>query len=303
MTTARPLDRVAVLVMLMLCVSWGFNQITAKYALIEIPPLTQAALRSLFGTLLFGAFALYRKPNLLVRDGTIVGGLLCGLLFGLEFVVLFLGLQWTSASRAILFLYSAPLFVAHGLRFVAPEERLTRLQWMGLALSFVGLAVGLGVATISREQFLGDFCSLLAGALWGGTTLVVKGTRLRHAAPEKVLLYQLAVSVFILGAGAILLREPFPTHVSPLVAFSFAYQTLWIVCITFFLWFWLISHYRAGELSAFTFLTPVFGVFASVLLMGDRLTPEFMIAVVLVAGGILLVNWPAQKAAEIEIAE
>lgn len=295
MVPARPLDRFAVLLMLLLCLSWGFNQITAKYALIEIPPLTQAAMRSLLSTILFGAFALWRKPKLLAPDGTLPGGLLCGLLFGLEFLVLFLGLQWTSASHAILFLYSAPLFVALGLRFVAPEERLSRLQWAGLFLSFAELAVGLGVSSLSREQMLGDALSLLAGVLWGGTTLVVKGTRLKGAAPEKVLLYQLAVSAVLLGAGAIILRETFPPHLSPLVAISFAYQTIWIVCVTFFLWFWLISHYRAGELSAFTFLTPVFGVFAGVIVMGDPLTPEFLAAVTLVACGILLVNWPTRR--------
>ena len=90
-------------------------------------------------------------------------------------------------------------------------------------------------------------------------------------------------------------NEPFPTHVSLFVAFCMAYQTIWVICVTFFLWFWLITTYRAGELSAFTFLTPIVGVFASALIMGDRLTPSFLVAVALVAGGILLVNWPTRK--------
>ena len=57
MTPVRPLDRAAVALMLLLCVTWGFTQITSKYALAEIPPLTQAALRSAVGSVLFGAFA------------------------------------------------------------------------------------------------------------------------------------------------------------------------------------------------------------------------------------------------------
>jgi drug/metabolite transporter (DMT)-like permease len=293
--SVRPLDRVAVLVVLLLCASWGFNQITAKYALTEIPPLTQAAMRSGFAALVVGAFALWRPPRLIASDGTLAGGLLCGLLFGIEFIVLFVGLQWTTASHAILFLYSAPFFVSLGLLFIAPDERLSRLQWFGLFLSFCGVAVALGVASVSRLQLIGDALSLLAGALWAGTTLVVKGSRLKLARPEKVLLYQLVVSTFVIGAAAIIAGERLPTHVSPLVAFCFAYQTFWIVSVTFFLWFWLIARYRAGELSAFTFLTPVFGVLASVILMGDPVTPAFLGAVALVAGGILLVNWPAVR--------
>lgn len=295
MTSVRPLDRLAVSLVLLLCVTWGFTQIMTKFALAEIPPLTQAALRSGFGSVLFGAFAIYRKPKLLAADGTLTGGLLCGLLFGLEFVALFVGLQWTSAGRAILFLYSAPLFVALGLRFVAPDERLSRLQWIGLLLSFVGLAIGLGVSGLSREQMAGDLLAVLAGAIWGATTLVVKGSRLKSAPAEKTLLYQLVVSTFVLGAGAIVAHEPFPTHISPFVAFCMAYQTIWVICVTFFVWFWLITTYRAGELSAFTFLTPIVGVFASALVMGDRLTPSFLASVALVAGGILLVNWPTRK--------
>ena len=297
--SAKPLDRFAIGLMLLLCVSWGFTQISTKVALAEIPPLTQAALRSACGAMLFGTFALIRNPRLPSADGSGRGGLTCGVLFGLEFVALFLGLQWTTAGRAILFLYSAPLFVALGLRFVAPEERLSRRQWAGLLLSFFGLALALGVSGISRDQLRGDALSLLAGALWAGTTLVVKGTKLRSTAPEKVLLYQLLVSIFVLGAGAILLGEHFPTTLSTPVALAFAYQTLWVVCVTFFLWFWLIAHYRAGELSAFTFLTPVCGVFASAALMGDPLTPGFLAAVALVASGIGLVNWPARPKASV----
>jgi drug/metabolite transporter (DMT)-like permease len=293
----RPLDRVATLVMLMLCASWGLNQITAKYALLDIPPLTQAALRSALCSVLFGAFALWRHPRLLMADGTLVGGVLSGVLFGAEFIVLFLGLQWTTASHAILFLYSAPLFVALGLRFVAPDERLTRLQWIGLVVSFAGVALALGVASVTPTQLLGDALSLLAGALWGATTLVIKGSRLKATKPEKVLLYQLVVSAFVIGAAAVFAGEHLPTRLSPLVALCFAYQVIWIVCVTFFLWFWLIGRYRAGELSAFTFLTPVFGVLASVVLMGDPLTPGFLVAVALVTAGILLVNWPVRKIA------
>ena len=54
---------------------------------------------------------------------------------------------------------------------------------------------------------------------------------------------------------------------------SLAYQTVWVVSITFALWFALIVRYSASRLSAFTFLTPLFGVAAGHLVLGEPLTP------------------------------
>jgi drug/metabolite transporter (DMT)-like permease len=73
---------------------------------------------------------------------------------------------------------------------------------------------------------------------------------------------------------------------------SLAYQTVWVVAITFLLWFMLVLRYSASRLSAFTFLTPLFGVFAGYVMMGDPITPGFAAAVVLVIGGLILVNMP-----------
>lgn len=292
----RHLDRLGVLIVLMLSASWGFNQVTAKIAMVDIPPMTQAALRSAGGAILLGAYAFWRHPDLLKRDGTLSAGIWSGLAFGAEFVALFIGLQWTTASHGILFLYSAPFFVALGLPWITPNERLSRLQWIGLTLSFVGVGLALGVSAGSRDMLIGDALSLLAGALWGFTTLIMKGTRLRFVPPEKTLLYQLVVSILVLGGFALWRGEVFPTHVSLKAGLAFAYQTIWIVSVTFAIWFWMVQNYRAGELSAFTFLTPIFGVAAGHFIMGDEITPGFALAVALVAAGILMVNWPAKRA-------
>ncbi|MEA2833978.1 MAG: hypothetical protein QOG66_2180 [Methylobacteriaceae bacterium] len=291
--SVRPLDSMGTLIIFGLCASWGLNQVAAKVALADIPPLTQATLRSVGATLVLGAIGIWREPTLFQRDRTLLAGIICGVCFALEFVALYIGLQWTSATHAVLFLYTAPFFVALGLPLITPTERLTLLQWAGLALSFIGVALALGVSgRISREMFYGDLLTLIAGALWGATTLILKGTNLRAARPIKALLYQLAVSAVVLGIGILLFRERVPMQISSLSWGSLAYQTFWVVCITYMAWFWMISHYRAGELSAFTFLTPVFGVAAGHFLLGDAIAPGFAIAVALVAGGILLVNWP-----------
>ncbi|MGO9004603.1 MAG: DMT family transporter [Beijerinckiaceae bacterium] len=298
----RPLDRRAVVLMLVFCLSLGINQVTVKIALPEIAPLVQAALRSAGATIVLGIFALATDRDFLQRDGTLWPGIAVGLLFALEFIMLYLGLQWTSASHAVLFLYTAPFFVAVGLIAFFPAERLRVLQWAGLILAFIGVAFALGSSSSGTSQLrqtvlVGDLFCLAAGALWAATTLVVKATKLRFAPALKVLLYQLGVSTVVIAAAAVLHGEPWPHNVSPAALASMSYQTFWVVCLTFLTWFWLLRRYRAGELSGFTFLTPVVGVFAGWLWLGEDLSLGFLLALCLVAAGIVLVNWQPRRLA------
>jgi drug/metabolite transporter (DMT)-like permease len=297
----RPLDRRGTLLILAFCLSLGVNQVTVKIALPEIAPLVQAALRSGGATIVLGCFALASDRSFLKRDGTFWPGLAVGLLFAVEFIALYLGLQWTSASHAVLFLYTAPFFVAVGLLIFFPEERLRVTQWGGMILAFIGVACALGsswlgvswhgASTMDRTILVGDLFCLVAGALWAATTLGVKATKLRFASALKILLYQLGVSTVVIAAAAVVHGEPWPHNVSPAALASMSYQTFWVVCLSFLTWFWLLRRYRAGELSAFTFLTPVIGVFAGWLWLGEALSLGFLLALCLVAAGIVLVNW------------
>ncbi|WP_204325500.1 EamA family transporter, partial [Stenotrophomonas maltophilia] len=67
---------------------------------------------SAIASVLVLAFALWRGTCLSVRDGTLAGGLMAGVLFGVEFLCIFIGLSYTTASRMAVFLYTAPIFTA-----------------------------------------------------------------------------------------------------------------------------------------------------------------------------------------------
>ena len=113
--------------------------------------------------------------------------------------------------------------------------------------------------------------------------------------PEKTLLYQLVVCVPIVALGALVFGERIAAMPSAVALGSLAYQTI-VVGTTFSLWFALIVKFSASRLSAFTFLTPLFGVAAGHLVLGEPLTPAFALAVVLVAAGLILVNRPQMTA-------
>ena len=289
----RPLSPVAIALMLMLCISWGFNQIAVKLALPDIPAMTQALFRSIGALPVLLIVGWIRGVKFFERDGSFWPGVLAGILFGFEFVLIYQGLRFTTASRAVVFLYTAPFFVALG-SFRLLGERLRASQWTGLALSFAGVALAIGVpqANVDTSVLLGDLMIVGGGALWGATTVIAKGTRLRVAAPEKALGYQVAISIPILATAAWLSGEKL-THAPGLLAISVVtYQAIWIVGLTFTIWFALVQAYSASKLSAFTFITPLFGVVASYLIMHDQLTLAFGAAAVLVIAGLYLVNRP-----------
>jgi drug/metabolite transporter (DMT)-like permease len=292
-SSGRPLSPGAVAWMLMLCLSWGFNQIAVKLTLPEVPAMLQALIRSAGALPVVLLIAWLRGVRLFERDGTLGAGLFAGLLFGVEFVLLFHGLKLTSASRAVVFLYTAPFFVALG-SYQFLGERLRASQWGGLGLSFIGVALAIGVpqADVDAKVLLGDLLVVGGGALWAGTTLVVKATSLLRAPPEKALSYQLAVSVPILGFAAWMWGETQTRVPGPLALSLLAYQTIWVVGLTFLIWFVLVKTYSASKLAAFSFITPLFGVVASYVIMNDTLTPIFGVAAVLVMAGLYLVNRP-----------
>jgi drug/metabolite transporter (DMT)-like permease len=290
----RPLSPGAVALMLMLCVSWGFNQIAVKLALPDIPPMLQAMIRSAGALPVLLLIARFRGVKIFERDGTLGAGLFAGLLFGFEFVLIFRGLLLTSASRAVVFLYTAPFFVALG-SYQFLGERLRAAQWGGLALSFAGVALAIGVPqpNVDANVLLGDLLIVGGGALWAATTLIVKATPLLRAPPEKALGYQVALSIPILGLAAWLSGETITRVPGPLALSLMVYQAVWVVGLTFLIWFMLVKTYSASKLSAFTFITPLFGVVASYFIMHDTLTLAFGAAAVLVIAGLYLVNRPS----------
>lgn len=293
------LDLLAASLLLVCCALWGVNQVVVKATLPEIPPLLQAGLRSTIAALLLWGLATVRGIPLFERDGSGPGGLAAGLLFGAEFVCVYLGLQYTTASRLVVFLYLAPFVVAVGMPFISRAERLTLPQWIGLAAAFSGLAYAFqeGFSLSGRTEaqasisWIGDTLALASGLLWGLTTLSVRATRLAQVSAEKTLFYQLAVSApVLLGASMLSGEASAGIGFSASAVASVLFQSVVIAFASYLGWFWLLRHYPATRLSAFTFLTPVFGLLSGALLLDEPITARLIVALVAIASGIWLVN-------------
>lgn len=288
------LDRSAIALMVLLCLVWGVQQVTIKLASAGISPVLQAGLRSIGASVLVWAWAMSRGVRLGEADGTLRPGLLAGVLFAFEFALIFWALDFTTASRGVIFLYTAPFFVALGALWLLPNEPMRRAQWAGMGLAFAGIVVLFGENLLlpSGQAWIGDLMMLAAAVLWGATTLTVKSSALARAAPEKMLLYQLGVSALVLPLLALGFGERGIHAPTALVWASLAFQTVVVASASYLAWFWLIRHYPATRLSSFSFLTPVFGVLAGALLLGEPLTPAVFIALALVGAGIWIANRP-----------
>jgi drug/metabolite transporter (DMT)-like permease len=297
---SRPADRLdaaAVFVVVACCASWGINQVAIKIANAGISPILQVGLRSAFAMVLVFAWSRARGVRLFERDGTLWAGLGAGLLFGLEFVLMYLGLQHTTASRGVVLLYLAPFVVAFGAHYLIPGDRLTAAKVTGLSAALAGVAVamGEGLAVPGRPTLLGDLLSLLAAVMWGATTVFIRATPLRRAPPEKILLYQLAATAVILPLLSSVMGEPGITDLSPPVLAAFAYTVVAVAFVSYIAWFWLVRNYPPTRVSSFTFLSPVFGVMAGSLMLGEAFTPSLAAALALIAFGIYLVNRPERR--------
>ena len=294
------LDALAICSLVLCCFLWGLNQVAAKAAMPEVPPLWQAASRSLGGAVLVWLWARWRGIPIFTRDATLRGGLLAGGLFAAEFICIFLGLQFTTASRMVVFIYISPFVVALGMPFIARAESLSRTQMLGLLLAFAGVAwafaEGFTKPAAGPHQLLGDALGVIAGVLWGATTLAIRGTKLSSATAEKTLLSQLAISGVIVALCAVIAGAPVPTHLSVIAWSSLAFQIVVVTAFSYVVWFWLIRSYPATRLASFTLLTPVFGLLLGAALLGEPITARLVVAVAAVAAGILLVNRAAAPA-------
>jgi drug/metabolite transporter (DMT)-like permease len=288
--TRRPLDLRALSLMVTVCLIWGFQQVAIKTVATQAPPVMQLAIRFAGATVCFGAWLLVREGSRAFADGSWPSGLTLGALFSLEFIFAGEALKHTTAAHTVVFLYSAPIFTALGLQFL-PEERLSRMQWAGIALAFAGMMVAfLGHRGGQAAPLLfGDGLALCGGLCWGLSNVVLRSGRVGRAATATAVFYQVGTAACLLSAFAAFTAQ---TKILPsgLVVLSLLFQTLIVAIASYLVWFWLLRHYLTSRLMLLSLLTPLFGVIFGAALLGDPIDPRFAAGALLVLTGVLAVN-------------
>ena len=273
---------------------WGSNMAFVKLASRDIAPLFMAGIRSMVAAICLYIWMKAKGLTLFPSRIIIFHGVVAGLLFGTEFGFIFVGLQYTLASRGYVILYTAPFIAALAAHFFLVEDRFNLWKACGLMLAFGGLVVLFlkNLGTFSFEAFPGDLLFLIAGTMWGMTTVYIKKYLAQQADPLQILFYQLFFSAPFLFALSLSFEDPVVSGFSLLTAFSLFYQCIIVAFLSYLAWFVLVSRYPVSLLHAFSFFTPVFGViFSGILILGEAISPNLILALIMVSLGMVLVNY------------
>lgn len=290
----KGLDARASCLMIVLCIVWGLQQVVLKIAAADISPIMQIAIRSGLSALLVFPLIQLQQGTHLYSKAYLWPGIWLAFLFSAEFLLVAQALTLTSASHTVVLLYTAPIFVALGLHWKLPSERLSKLQWSGILIAFVGIVT----TFIGRENLLeqglsqvlwGDLLALLAGIMWALTTISLRLSKLNEAHPTQTLFYQLLGGFVFLFPLAFLLGQA-EIHWTYIAIGSLVFHTLIMSFMSLMLWFWLLRNYLASHLGVFSFLTPIFGLLFGVLLLNETIEPNFIFGTILVMVGVLVVS-------------
>jgi drug/metabolite transporter (DMT)-like permease len=269
------------------------NQVIIKLVNEGLQPVFFAGLRSLLAVGFVWAWLAWQGRLPRLRREVWGSGLLIGTLFAAEFLFLFLALDLTTVGRSALIMYSMPIWYAVLAHF-GLGERITPLKALGLAFAFVGCASAILSRPHTGEASLaGDLCALGAAWGWALTAFVARRPAMRAEGPEMQLFWMVLVSAPLLLVAAPLfgplVRNLQPAHIAGLV-----FQSSVVVAGGFIAWLWLLSVYPGSTVASFSFLTPVLSVGLGALVFGETVTVSVLLAVVLVAVGIVLINRPAR---------
>jgi drug/metabolite transporter (DMT)-like permease len=283
--SARPVN-LGVLALATLAVVWGYNWVVMKIGLRSAQPFTFAALRTFVGALvLFALLALRRRP---LRPQAIAFTCLIGLLQTTGFVGLMMwALASGGAARTSVLAYTMPFWLLL-MAWVVLGERLGTVQWLAVGLAFAGL-----VLVLSPWRLGGLSSSLLAvtaGFLWAASAVVAKLLQRRRA----VDLLSLTAWQMLLGSLPLIVIALLTASGPPLWSASFiwalAYNILLANALAWFLWLYALRALSAGSAGLGTLATPVIGVAAAWLQLGERPSPAEAIGMALILGALAAVT-------------
>jgi drug/metabolite transporter (DMT)-like permease len=179
------------------------------------------------------------------------------------------------------------------LALVAPRllgEPLTWRKMLGMALGFggvVGVMLARSAGTSARPADVAiSFAGVAANVM---STILFK--RARGSADLLAIntIQLLAAGLVLVPVAALVFGAP-AVRLSANLVSSFVYLVLVLSVGASLLWFWLLSHGAASRVSAFYFLTPIFGLAFGALFLGESAGPADAVGLVAVAVGIVLVQ-------------
>lgn len=271
----------------------GINHVVIKIVNDGLNPIFFAGIRSFIAFLFIIIWMKITKKTIVFNTKNKIICLVAGLVFALEFLFLFLALDFTSVSRNSIIYYSMPLWLTILLFFTKNKENLSFIKLFGLILAFSGVVISVynndtGLI-INSSSLFGDFLAFLAALFWALLIIIAKNSNFNKETPEMQLLWMVMVSGPILICFSFFIENPIRDF--QIIHFwGLLFQSIVVVAGGFLFWLWLLSKYPASGVASFSFLTPIFTIFFGWLILSEVMTPDFLFAAFLVITGLILIN-------------
>ena len=275
---------------LFLAFLWGGNSLSIKIGLADLPPMALAFLRFVIGLFVVGAWSLYRRIPLGLKQGEFSRLLLLTVIFIFQIITLNFGTDWTTASRSTIFVNTYPFFTALFAHLWIPGERLSLMKTLGIIVAFSGVFVTVAPNLGNEGDYLlGDLMVLVSGCFLGLRVVVTK-LFVQSIHPYRLLVWYLTLSLPAYALLSLLFETDKSFSISLSSGVALLYQGGVVAGYCFLAWTAILERYSASKLVVLFFVTPLSGVLFSHLLLGDELTFTLLVGSVFVAGGIYLVN-------------
>ena len=283
-----------ILILVILSALWGANIAIVKIAVPDFSPLFMAAMRSIIASACLFLWMRAKGIPLFPSKNIVFHGIVVGLLFGAEFALVYIGLNYTLVSRLYIIMYLSPFFVALEAHVLIAGDRLNVWKSAGLFLAFFGVVILFAgdFGTVTVKTLPGDIMILVASFLWASTTVYLKKFLVHRTVALQSLFYQVFFSAPLLFGLSVLFEHPMIKGISWISGFSLFFQGIIIAFLSYLVWFELIHRYASVTiLHAFSFFTPVFGVIISgIFILREPITTTIIVSLILVSAGTVLVN-------------
>ena len=281
----------AVAIALFICVLFGGNQVASKIALQQFPPMLCAALAFSISTIVLWVYAWVKDREWLVPDRRIWRlHIISAILFILFNSIALIGLQFTLASRASIFIAMHPFFVVVFNYLTPNRERLGWRRWLGLGLTLAGVLIVFSERLYPSlgASWIGDSLLLLASAVLGLMILCLRAVT-RYVSPIQATFWQMGLSVPIFWLAALIFEDALNLTRFSESWWGIFYMGLIVNAIAFVVRAELFRRYSASTVSAFLFVSPITGLWLSHWFLNDPLNWTLVLGGAMVALGVFLV--------------
>ena len=274
------------ILLLLLSIVFASDLVVIKFGISGNPPLILAGLRYLFAGLILSLITVTMPKSRSISQRNLLNAVFLGALATIEFACLYVGMQYISAGETSILYYTHPIFVA-ALATVFLKESFSWKKASALLLGFVGIVL-LFLENLSTSLVsIGGFLVLSSALCWAlGIILFKKLVGNENFLP--------VTSTFLLSAGAFLLALSIFSEATLVVSLQFVLilTYLVVICTAFgvALYYYLLRHHEASQVSMWLFLVPVFGVLLGWLLLGEKVDLNEVIGILFVGIGIVVLN-------------